>query len=109
MARIIMTTLGSSGDLHPFLALALGLRARGHDIHFATEAMHEARVTALGFPMTPLTGDSELMLAPYSRELFGSSNPLPSVRVLYDEWIIPTLRPRIEELRATRGRCRLPH
>jgi len=100
MARIVMTTLGSSGDLHPFLALALGLRARGHAIHFATEAIHEARITALGFPMTSLTGDSELMLAPYSHDLFERSNPLPSVRVLYHEWIIPTLRPRIEELRA---------
>jgi len=100
MARIVMTTLGSSGDLHPFLALALGLRARGHAIHFATEAIHEARITALGFPMTSLTGDSALMLAPYNRELFEGNNPLASVRVLYGKWIIPILRPHIEELRA---------
>lgn len=99
MARIVITTLGSSGDLHPYIALALGLRARGHEIHFATEATHEARLAALGFTFTPLTGDPELILAPYGHELFESANPLASVRALYDAYVVPTLRPRIEELR----------
>jgi UDP:flavonoid glycosyltransferase YjiC (YdhE family) len=30
MARILITTFGSYGDLHPYLALALGLEQRGH-------------------------------------------------------------------------------
>lgn len=99
MARIVITTLGSSGDLHPYLALALGLRARGHHVHFASEAAHGAQLAALGFAFTPLTGDPELILAPYGHQLFESGNPLASVRALFDSYIVPTLRPRIEELR----------
>ena len=34
--RVVVTTFGSLGDLHPYLALALGLRARGHDVVVAT-------------------------------------------------------------------------
>ena len=30
----IVVTIGSAGDLFPFLALALGLRARGHRVSF---------------------------------------------------------------------------
>ena len=32
MVRIVLTTLGTSGDFNPFLSLGLGLRARGHDV-----------------------------------------------------------------------------
>jgi len=100
LARIVITTFGSSGDLNPFLALGLGLRARGHDVRFATEAMHHPRLIEHDFPVTRLTGDPELMLAPYGREMFGSANPIPSLTVLYKHFLIPTLQPRVEELRA---------
>lgn len=100
LARIVITTFGSSGDLNPFLALALWLRARGHDVHFATEALHHPRLTEHGFAVTRLTGDPELMLAPYGREMFGGANPIPSLKVLYQQFLIPTLKPRVEELRA---------
>ena len=32
MSRIVVTTLGSLGDLHPYLAIARGMRARGHEV-----------------------------------------------------------------------------
>jgi UDP:flavonoid glycosyltransferase YjiC (YdhE family) len=34
--RIVLTTVGSLGDLHPYIAIALGLKARGHDAVVAT-------------------------------------------------------------------------
>lgn len=36
MSRIVLTTMGSLGDLHPPIAVGLGLRDRGHDALFAT-------------------------------------------------------------------------
>jgi hypothetical protein len=38
MSRIIVTTLGTLGDLHPMIAIALELRQRGHKlkIRFST-------------------------------------------------------------------------
>jgi hypothetical protein len=41
MARIVITTFGSTGDLNPFVALGLALRSNGHDVLFAVEANFE--------------------------------------------------------------------
>jgi len=54
--RILMTTTGSLGDLHPFLAIGLGLKARGHAVTIATSKIYRSKVeqTGLGFaPMGP--------------------------------------------------------
>jgi UDP:flavonoid glycosyltransferase YjiC (YdhE family) len=46
--RIVLTTFGSLGDLHPYLALALGLQARGHEAVVATIGHYRQKVEALG-------------------------------------------------------------
>ena len=46
--RIVLTTFGSLGDLHPYLALALGLRARGHDPVVASCEQYRGKVQSLG-------------------------------------------------------------
>ena len=57
MARIVLTTFGSLGDLHPFLALALGLRARGHQPVLATSAMYRDKIEAEGVAFAPVRPD----------------------------------------------------
>ena len=52
MARILIHTLGSSGDVNPFFALAPELRARGHTIHFALSPSFAEKARALGFAAT---------------------------------------------------------
>lgn len=47
--RIVLSTYGSLGDLHPLIAVGLELRERGHDVVFATNFSHEERVTRHGF------------------------------------------------------------
>src|SRR5260370_1450759 len=46
--RILLTTFGSFGDLHPFLAIAAGLRDRGFDPVVGTVAMYRVKVEASG-------------------------------------------------------------
>ncbi len=46
--RIVLTTFGSLGDLHPFIAVAQGLQARGHDAIIATSRHHRQRIEARG-------------------------------------------------------------
>ncbi len=46
--RIVLTTLGSHGDLHPYVAIALGLKARGHEAILATGACYRKKIEALG-------------------------------------------------------------
>jgi len=46
--RILITTWGSLGDLHPYVALALGLQSRGHEAILATGACYRRKIEALG-------------------------------------------------------------
>ncbi len=46
--RILIATFGSLGDLHPYMALGLGLRARGYQVSIATLGAYRQKVEAVG-------------------------------------------------------------
>jgi UDP:flavonoid glycosyltransferase YjiC (YdhE family) len=46
--RIVITSLGSLGDLHPFIAIALALQTRGHHVVVATGECYSRKIRALG-------------------------------------------------------------
>ncbi len=52
--RIVITALGSLGDLNPFLALAAGLQARGHEVLIATNKGFRDRVVDRGLLFHPI-------------------------------------------------------
>jgi len=54
MARILVTCLGSLGDLYPYLAVGRGLQERGHSVRVATSGIHESRVRTAGLGFVPL-------------------------------------------------------
>lgn len=91
MAKILIHTLGSSGDLNPFLALALELKARGHEIHFALSPKFTEKARALGFSAT-VAGedpdwDSELM-----RRMLVMHRIQP-IQIMFEEALIPAIGP----------------
>ncbi len=57
MSHIVLATYGSLGDLHPALALAIGLRARGHTVTLATSESYREKIGALGIAFHPLRPD----------------------------------------------------
>lgn len=61
MSRIILTTVGSLGDLHPQIAIALELRQRGHDVVFATHKEYQSIVETLGFKFYRMRPDTSLV------------------------------------------------
>lgn len=52
--NVIMATVGSAGDLHPFVAIALRLRERGHSVMFVTNPHFAPLLERLGFPFLPV-------------------------------------------------------
>ena len=54
MAKIVLSTLGSLGDLHPMIALGLELRRRGHDAVINSLEGYRETVTDLGLGFAPL-------------------------------------------------------
>ena len=55
--RIVVTTLGTSGDLHPFLAIALKLQAHGHDVVVATARAYRQKIERLGLGFAAVRPD----------------------------------------------------
>jgi UDP:flavonoid glycosyltransferase YjiC (YdhE family) len=55
--RIVLAALGSLGDVHPYIALGLGLRARGHEVVVATGNYYRRKIEALGLGFHALRPD----------------------------------------------------
>ena len=78
--RIVMVTLGSRGDVQPFLNLGIGLREVGHDVKVATAENFKDLVIEQGLDFIPLRGDIKKMLSsPEGRQFFKSKNPITLV------------------------------
>ena len=57
MSRILINTLGSLGDLHPYLAVGRALAARGHAVTLGTHAIYEERVRGEGLAFLAVPPD----------------------------------------------------
>jgi len=97
MARIVLTTFGSLGDIHPYLALGIGLRDRGHRIVLATHDYYQGKVEAEGIEFFPVRPEAD----PDDRELVGLAMDIKKgpERVLRDI-VFPVLRESYEDLLA---------
>jgi len=55
--RIVLTTFGSFGDLHPYMAIALELQARGHHLVIATSRVYQQKIEDAGIEFAPVRPD----------------------------------------------------
>ena len=62
MSKIVITTFGSLGDLHPYIAIALGLRERGHEVVIGTSPCYRQKVESLGLVFPKRTASWQLVM-----------------------------------------------
>ncbi len=62
MARIRLISLGSRGDLQPYLAILLELQRRGHQVTMIGSVNFQAVAEAQSVPFVPLPGDFTKLL-----------------------------------------------
>jgi len=55
--HFLFTTLGSLGDLHPYVAVGIGLRDRGHTVTIATSEVYRAKIEGEGLGFAPIRPD----------------------------------------------------
>ena len=60
--QIMILTVGTRGDVQPYIALGMGLRASGHDVTIATSARFNAMITERGLRHAPLSADFMAMM-----------------------------------------------
>jgi rhamnosyltransferase subunit B len=57
--NILLTTFGSLGDLHPYIALGLALKQRGHIVGIATSPNYRGKIESEGLNFYPVRPDFE--------------------------------------------------
>jgi len=97
--RIVRTVVGSLGDIHPYIAIARRLQARGHQPVIAASARHRKKVEALGLGYRMIRPDSASVSDPdVMRRFMHMQRGLLRVG---REWILPALRESYEDIQAT--------
>src|SRR6267378_1480337 len=84
--RIVLNTFGSFGDIHPYMALAIELQARGHEPVIATSPLYREKIEGAGLSFAPIRPDMAPQTGP---------------RFLLEELIFPFLRESYEDLLET--------
>ena len=93
--RIVFATIGSLGDLHPCVALALELKRRGHSVIVASTEFYRAKVAALGIEFRPMRPNWD----PTGAELIRQCEDLKTgPEVLFRKLILPHLRDTYDDL-----------
>jgi len=93
--RVVLTAVGSLGDLHPYVAIALGLRARGHEAVIATSACYRRKIEALGLGFRAVRPESDFVTDPAVMRRIMNLR-WGTFRALL-EWMLPALRESYED------------
>ena len=62
-SHFLLSTFGSLGDLHPYIAVGIGLRDRGHRVTIATSADYRSKVEGEGLNFHPVRPDIGVLAA----------------------------------------------
>jgi rhamnosyltransferase subunit B len=101
-ARIVLATFGSLGDLHPYIAIALELKARGHEPTIATSSFYEEKIESLGIRFRSVR--PELPTPESNRELIRRvMDQRTGLDCIIREIIMPPLRDSYEDTLAAAG------
>ena len=96
MSRIVLTTIGSLGDLHPKIAIALELRKRGHDVVFATHKEYQHKIEALGFEFHQMRPDNTALNDP--QEMARMMDLKTGTEYVVRNWVCASLRETYTDL-----------
>jgi rhamnosyltransferase subunit B len=100
--RVVLTAVGSLGDLHPYIAIGLGLKARGHDAVIATSECYRQKVLKFALGYRPIRPDSNVVSDPDRMGRFMELRR-GTERVIR-EWMLPALRDSYQDtLAAAQG------
>ncbi len=87
--QITIIAPGTQGDVRPYVALGVGLKAAGHAVRVATHLNFETLVTRYGLSFCPMHGDTEaLMRDPKVGNALAKNNPIAQISLLQKKLIV---------------------
>jgi rhamnosyltransferase subunit B len=91
----VIATLGTSGDLHPFLAVARALREQGEQVILLSQESHRAEVEAEGVAFEPIASTEDYYNAIDHPFMW---HPLKGFGVFWRYLLVPAINPTFEIL-----------
>jgi UDP:flavonoid glycosyltransferase YjiC (YdhE family) len=89
----LLITLGSHGDVHPFVGLGVSLRQRGHRVTLATNALFQSIIETAGLEFAPLGSAEEFQSVLQHPDLW---HPQRGGKLVIKEALLPMIRPTFE-------------
>jgi rhamnosyltransferase subunit B len=96
--RIVLSTFGSFGDIHPYMALAMELQARGHHPIIATSELYREKIETAGLKLHPVRPNLPPPQDQDEELIRRIMHPRSGPRVLMDEIILASLRDSYADL-----------
>jgi rhamnosyltransferase subunit B len=94
--HIVITVFGSLGDLHPMMALALGLQARGHRVTIAASRIYEEKILREKLGFAPLGPE----LIAYERAVYDELfDRVRGPEILVRKYLLPFVKETAHSLR----------
>ncbi len=104
MARIIIVTYGSLGDIYPAVVLGRAMQARGHRVVVATSEPNRSTITAAGLLFHPVRPDLSLNNEAMTRRAMDGQR---GSEYLMRELVYPTVDDMYQDLAAIAGEADL--
>lgn len=96
--RILITTFGSYGDMHPYMAIAAELRARGHQPIVASSELYREKIGTAGFEFVPVRPHIAPPQEQNAEMMAKVMNPRWGTGFLLNEMLFPFVREAYEDL-----------
>ena len=99
--RVVMTTIGSLGDLHPYIALALEMKRRYIEPVIATTENYRERIESLGIQFHPIRPELPQPETPEYQEMMNEVvDPNRGAEYLFKRILAPAIRGMYHDLSA---------
>jgi len=97
LPHFLLTTFGSLGDLHPYIAVGIGLRERGHRVTIATSEGYRTKIEGEGLGFYPVRPDlAELVRNP--AEIARAYHPRTGTEYVIRRMMLPYLEQSYDDL-----------
>ena len=95
--HFLLTTFGSFGDLHPYIAVGLGLRERGHIVTIGTSEIYRPKIENEGLRFHPIRPDLGQVFSP--EVLRRAMHPRRGTEYVFTKLMLPWLEQSFEDTR----------
>lgn len=95
--HFLLTTFGSLGDLHPYIAVGLGLLARGHAVTIGTSEIYRPKIEAEGLGFRPIRPDLGQVFSP--EIIRRAMHPRRGTEYVFRNLMLPSFEQSFEDTR----------